>query len=106
MLENWCVTAHRLNESGSGSCLSDADSNYLIVRFWDPVSGPSLFHRGPHQTQHKTQACCRAPAVPSSHVSDWRGNKRRVSADCRKKKRGKQKGFQFARFGDYLLSRA
>lgn len=99
MLENWCVTACRLNESGSGSRLSDADSNLLCCQILESISGPSWFHCSPHQ------ACCRVPAVPPSCVRNWQGNKT-VSTDFRKEKRGKKKGFQFATLGGYLLSKA
>ena len=86
MLENWHVTACRLNESGSGYCLSDPDSNLLCCQILEPIGRPSLFHRSPHQTRRKPQARCRAPAVPPSCVSNWNGNKTEFPQILEKKK--------------------
>lgn len=87
MLENWCITTCRLNESGSGSCLSDSDSNLLCCQILESISRPRLFHCGPHQTWCEPQACCKAPAVPPSCASNWKGNKTEFLQIWERKKR-------------------
>lgn len=79
MLENQCVTACRLNEAGSGSWLSDADSNLPCRQILESFSWPSLLPCGPQEIQHQHQV---QRTSSSSKLYKWlEGKWDRVSTD-------------------------